>query len=442
MKALVKGKRKFIIAVIFIVICITVIVIIQNSKEQRTQWNNSIELLSRRGLSKTISFNGKIESASKTYITTDLVGMKVKSLNVQEGDYVKTGDIIAVLDITSLKEQIEHLERKNSNQSKIIDLQLKQTQEVLEYIESKKSIQLVELNNQLKTAKSKLNILEKKYSECQKKKMNKQKRNQSTFELDVEIAKYRADIQDCKSSIDLYKTQYKDKQEEYNNQIAEVEANLMLSTNERNFDDTYEIDTLNRYIGNAVIKAETSGIITNLNIEKGGYCLDKNLAVIEKPEQLQISGYLNTADYFYIKEGTEVEIVTESIGNNRIPGIIKSVEEVSNGEGFKTITTIDNSKYQLKLNMNVSVIVYLEKKSDCLAVPYDSIMFNEMGEPYIYKLEKRNDNQYNVIEQRVDIGMDSYYYTEITGDGIQEGDYIITEPKSFKANQKISMKAG
>ena len=92
--------------------------------------------------------------------------------------------------------------------------------------------------------------------------------------------------------------------------------------------------------------------------------------------------------------------------------------------------------------MNVSVIVYLEKKSDCLAVPYDSIMFNEMGEPYIYKLEKRNDNQYNVIEQRVDIGMDSYYYTEITGDGIQEGDYIITEPKSFKANQKISMKAG
>ncbi len=77
--------------------------------------------VTRQDLKKTISLNGTITALDSQSVASELTGVKINSLKVRVGDRVKKGDVIAVLDTTSIekslaqaKEALEIAKKKDS----------------------------------------------------------------------------------------------------------------------------------------------------------------------------------------------------------------------------------------------------------------------------------------------------------------------------------------
>lgn len=69
----------------------------------------------KQDLSQTLTISGQVESLSKEAVTSQVADAKVLKLNVKVGDRVKAGDVIAVLDDTSVKQQLENADRSLNN---------------------------------------------------------------------------------------------------------------------------------------------------------------------------------------------------------------------------------------------------------------------------------------------------------------------------------------
>ncbi|WP_026529216.1 HlyD family efflux transporter periplasmic adaptor subunit [Butyrivibrio sp. VCD2006] len=77
--------------------------------------------VTRQDIKKTISLNGTIAALDSQSVASELTGVKINSLKVRVGDRVKEGDVIAVLDTTSIekslaqaKEALEIAKKKDS----------------------------------------------------------------------------------------------------------------------------------------------------------------------------------------------------------------------------------------------------------------------------------------------------------------------------------------
>lgn len=68
--------------------------------------------LQKGNYNTTVSVTGKVESQDVSTVSSTVTGAKVASVNVEVGDTVKQGDIIAVLDSELIDDQIE-LEKEN-----------------------------------------------------------------------------------------------------------------------------------------------------------------------------------------------------------------------------------------------------------------------------------------------------------------------------------------
>lgn len=68
--------------------------------------------LQKGNYNTTVSVTGKVESQDVSTVSSTVTGAKVASVNVEVGDTVKQGDIIAVLDSELIDNQIE-LEKEN-----------------------------------------------------------------------------------------------------------------------------------------------------------------------------------------------------------------------------------------------------------------------------------------------------------------------------------------
>lgn len=93
------------------------------------------EVATIRDISNYTSFSGSITPVSEVDVIPDLTGVKVTELYVEEGDEVKEGDVLMILDDTSIQESIESLElsisqteAKNAISLETAAMQLEQAQ--------------------------------------------------------------------------------------------------------------------------------------------------------------------------------------------------------------------------------------------------------------------------------------------------------------------------
>lgn len=84
--------------------------------------------LEKMDISQKVTVSGTVESAEKTSITSEIVNTKVKSVNVKVGDRVKKGDIIAELDDTDLRTQLDTAKKSLDSSRQINDINLNAAQ--------------------------------------------------------------------------------------------------------------------------------------------------------------------------------------------------------------------------------------------------------------------------------------------------------------------------
>lgn len=181
-KSLVKKYKKGIIAIGLIIAIGGGIILIKLNGNSTGELNSIGDYVRTVSLEKSsiydsIAVNGKIESAEVTSVTSALAE-KIKTVNVKVGDLVKKGDIIAVLDDTSIKKEIENKKQEISSERQRLKSSYDKAVNSLNTAKSNKAISLAEqdklvgiakqnldsANNELETYKESFQSEESKYN--------------------------------------------------------------------------------------------------------------------------------------------------------------------------------------------------------------------------------------------------------------------------------------
>ena len=108
------GKKKWMIVLVVVAIAAIGIAAMRSGvgKTKEIPVQGTISYIEKRTIANSISGNGIVEAAAKEDITGGSYGMKVKSVQVEEGDMVEKGDIICVFDTTDIEERIADLQEQ------------------------------------------------------------------------------------------------------------------------------------------------------------------------------------------------------------------------------------------------------------------------------------------------------------------------------------------
>ena len=161
-------------------------------------------------------------------------------------------------------------------------------------------------------------------------------------------------------------------------------------------------------------------------MEAGGVFTGGSIYEIQDVHNFIVEATVDEYDVVDIKEGQTAYVVTDSLGDEELEGVVTYVSPVgtsgqtmgsaSGTASYEIQITINEPQEKLRSGMTASVSIALEESKDTLAVPYDCVQTNEAGESVIY-VEDNGERK----EIAVETGIETDYYIEVISDEISEG---------------------
>lgn len=321
------------------------------------------------------------------------------------------------------------------------------------------------------------------------------KSGESSYEAAYENAVTAAD-----SKLDAYNQKVRSKEDTVRNSDSTVSsredslATSKLNATTSGLTDKQTIRQYEDQIEECTVTAPMSGIITELNVEAGDTYSGSVIATIEDTSSYEISAEIDEYDISKVKEGQQVVIRTNGTGDAELDGTVKEIApRASSGTtdvSYAVTVSVDTPCDDLRLDMTAKLSIILESKDNVLTVPYDSVQEDEDGGFYIEVIREtaagadaeeesasgqmpERDNtsgqmpgKENAPEQmperestsgrmpekedapaqltekiKITKGIESDYYIEIIGSGIEEGMKVVV-PASSDAGNDIQMMIG
>lgn len=236
-------------------------------------------------------------------------------------------------------------------------------------------------------------------------------------------------------------------------QTAKDQSDLTVISNTQSYSQiSVELANCYKDKNDAVIIAETSGIVTSINATEG-LPANGSIMTIENDEKLKMDVDIKEKDIFSVKEGMTVEFSNSSLtnvtGKGKVDKVIQFATtgaptagengQISAGDNaFKATLTIDDYKDML-LGMKLKARIATGEELTTEAVPYTAIMSDVDGD-YVYVAEPAGNGMYMVSRRSIEKGMSGDYYTEVTDGELEEGDLVIAYPSTVSLNTVITIK--
>ena len=226
------------------------------------------------------------------------------------------------------------------------------------------------------------------------------------------------------SARDTAKAQY---EELVNNNESILNANSTeISTLEANINDIYkqiqkldnneELKELKENLNKTVLKAETSGKITELKVNVGSVT-EGIIATIQSTDNLILEVNIPEYDIKKVSTGMKVKITSETL-TNKVNGELIGISPVASNDengGFSADIAIENGE-GLFIGTNAKAEIIISGKSNVILAPIDAIK-NINNNPSI--LVKDDNGIFK--EVKVTLGEKNDYYVEVSGNDIKEG---------------------
>jgi len=106
MKWIKEHKKVCIIIAIVVVVVIAIIIGVVSGGKKQMDSNEETATVEKRTLMESVSATGTFVAADEEKITSDTTGVEVLAVNVEVGDRVSAGDVIAVLDSADLQDNL------------------------------------------------------------------------------------------------------------------------------------------------------------------------------------------------------------------------------------------------------------------------------------------------------------------------------------------------
>lgn len=101
----------------------------KQSREMLANMNKrETAVVERRDIVDAVSASGTVTSKEQKMVAAEVANVKVESVSVKVGDYVKEGDVICRLDATSLQEELDNISKELNVSKKTTDMSLSSAQ--------------------------------------------------------------------------------------------------------------------------------------------------------------------------------------------------------------------------------------------------------------------------------------------------------------------------
>lgn len=375
-------KKKKIILVAAIAVAVTVGVKLALGSGEPEGEMVSTALAEKQDLEETLRLKAVLEGTESTEVVSRL-HYEVKELLVKEGDRVKKGQLLAVLDSTDLSKEIA---------LKKGGLTLLQKQQV----ETLRDRQ-VEYDNAKKA-----------YDDTK-----------ALFDIG---AASQSELDDAKQKLDAIPA------ENGKAVLSAVEQQTLANTNQ-------EISIQASTLEDCQIRSMIDGTVTRVNTKVGRFAdeteNDKPMFVIENVDNLQMKVMVSENDIAKISVGQKVDITAEILNGGSVAGEVIRISptgELKDGTTSERVIpvyiSVKEKNDKLIAGITAKAIIHIAEAKQALTVPYEAVGELEDGNTVVYVVNE--DNTIHIVP--VELGLETDLYVEIKGGELKEGQTIVLNP--------------
>lgn len=446
-------KKGIVIAAVSAAAVIVIIVAsVVGSRAGNTKANISYIPLQKTSLQDSINVTGTIRSNGSSDIYSTL-NQPVEKVSVSVGDTVKEGDILAVLDTSSLSEDISQQESatKAADSSATLGFEKARSdyQAALDAYNNETAPELAAAKNSLSTAQSALSAEQQAYAAVQAASGGGKATQQ---DVDAELAKLKQAQQAYASAQQAVLTAKAQTQQNLKEAKSAYDAAVAKSSDKSG---DIALEKLKKQMQQSVITAPRDGTVTQCSASVGDIPKTAMFRV-EDPSDLIVDAEVKEIDVGKVKTGDKVSVTTDATGKTKFSGEVVRVAPAatespsvagqaaagqSSEPTFTVRVHIDGQNPNLRIGMKAKLNIVLEQKNDVFVVPYDSLVQKSDGSYVIYTA-KPDGALYRVAEVPVTVGMETDVSTEITGSGLQQGMKVITGTDGVSSGQIVVLSTG
>src|SRR5215203_6278618 len=405
------------------------------------------EKAQRRTIIETVTASGKVYPEVEVKISPDISG-EITELNVQEGDSVKKGQVLARIyaDIYS-SQRDEAAARVAQSQATVANSQAG-----------------------LQALKAQLDQDKMSYD-----------RNKDLFDQKVI----------SKAEFEQYETKYRTSQAQYNAAVQNIKS-LQAGTQSTRT----SLEAANKNLGRTTLTAPMNGVISSLNVKKGervagnSFNVGTEMMRVADMNSIEVRVDVGENDIVKVNIGDSADVEVEAYNNRKFKGVVtqiasstKTNSTATSGDvtNYEVRIRIDSSSYRdllypsrvkrfpFRPGMNASADIKTKKKDNVVSIPIAAVAARVKGSDKSVADEKRekeksktdNTQEVNIsgdeieevvfivkqdgtVEKRtVTTGIQDMNFIEITS-GLKEGEQIVTAPfdavnKTMKSGDKVTI---
>ncbi len=406
--------------------------IIKANAQKQNKLGVQFETLTLRTLPILLKLKGQIEPdfGKQVDISSRILGRVVKVF-VHPGDYVKAGQLLAIIDSHEISEMEAELIEAKSHLVITNAQKERENQIYKEQLLRPKS--LIEAKSKLSEARSQLELANSEF-----------RRQQSLYEEKISSQRsYTAAkiaFEQAKNNYDTAKLNYQREEHLYNNQaLLKKDYQLAEAAHEQalrhldtlrqrlifhgmSLDNVTSVIEKNHISGSLQIKAPISGIVTSADIAIGEmvHNTDSIFRIVDL-EKVIVKADLPEADLALVTLGSSVEVIVPSYPKRIFQGTINFISESINKDSH-TIpirAQLNNDDHILKANMSAQILLEGEERT-IFACPRTAIFLHGDHQCVLV------DNNPNIAIREIVPGAEAKDYVEIL-DGIKPEEKIVVK---------------
>ncbi|MBE6069044.1 MAG: efflux RND transporter periplasmic adaptor subunit [Clostridium lundense] len=425
--------KKSMIIVLLIIIMAGVFAIRSYSKSQKAKIKEVSTAAIKKGpLTQSVTLTGSIESSGRNEIALS-PSLKVIEIFVKEGQTVKKGDILARLDDSDFRSQLQKQKLNLSN-----------AEYNLNYIvENSSSSDKLTSENALKQAQISLENAKVNLDDVNKKFEQSKNLFEGGYISANEFEAAKKTVKDNQNAVKSAEIAMANAQSTYSTMDSTINNKIINQKNQIELIQS-EIESLNKKIEDCGLRANVDGIVTKIDAKVNQYPEAGEKIIIDDISLYKASMDVSQHDAIKMKKGQKA-IINVNGGDKKYTG---AVIDIGQRAEKKLNSTDQDSKVNVKVSINkpdtnvkigyeVDTEIILNEKKDVLQIGFEAIK-EDAGKKYVFVI---GDN--NTISRRyVTTGLETDYNIEVLS-GLKEGEkYVLSPEKTLKEGDKVSESGG
>lgn len=407
-----KKRKRLIIAGVAVLLLVVLVIWFINQSKKAADSLYSTAVVERGDLDIYYSFSGNTQIDDVQNIVSTQ-SWKVEEIKVKEGDRIKKGDVLYVIN------------------EEDYNLAIANAQIAVETAQLGVSSTTASMNQQLSQALGSLN-------QAKISKEDAERTYNNTKALYEAGMTSQQTYNQAKMAYDVANEQYNTARVAYQTIVNTSDTSVASSQAQLSQAQT-SYDTLVKQIGDREVKAEIDGIVSKIYVDEDTK-LNTGTTVMDILDTDSVNAVVKVDEYDYaaMQVGSPVTVYIDAIGME-VPGTVSSIDmQAVSAAGMAYFNAEVEFEHDSSVlgGLTVEVTSLKESTKDALLIPMDALQFDKQNQPYVlYKDEKGAfQNRY------VTVGINDGFQAEIL-EGVGEGETLYYIDNSFY-DQLMSMQMG